>query len=462
MTTADNRKIEALTAELLAADPTLDPAKLKAAVAALMSARPSAEVSSKFAEDLRLKLDQRILQLKTERKQPFHFNLNFISMNKFKLTLASAAIVAIIALVASFTLKPVNFPSGPQIARTGDAAFGKLDKLTAAVGKGGGAGGGQAATAPDGRGGGGGFAPVNYRYVYKGDTFTIDDSKMTVYKRQKGFTTDATFNSLLGKFSVSSFNINKFKDAKLQYVSGVQDVAYGYAINLDFREGTANIAQNYERWPQTNPSRLELGQVPSDEHLIALADQFLAEYGISKANFASPIVDNGWRREYDKTADKNNFYIPTMLAVIYPLKIDGHEIYDEGGNPTGMYVSIDIPSDKVSNVNELSNQRYLGSEYDVVRDTKKLINVAESGQAYPYPTMDPNAKTQTLNLGTPVIQYVRMWMPTDTGAGSDLYVPSLLFPILNAPDYYAKNLVVPLVKDILDARQNQPPVQIMK
>ncbi len=56
------------------------------------------------------------------------------------------------------------------------------------------------------------------------------------------------------------------------------------------------------------------------------------------------------------------------------------------------------------------------------------------------------------------MQYIRY----SGGLNEELYVPALVFPVLDAPKdlYVPANVVVPLVKEVLD--NYQPPMYLMK
>ncbi|MBX4187420.1 MAG: hypothetical protein KW802_04205 [Candidatus Doudnabacteria bacterium] len=424
--------------------------------------------------------------------------LNFNFMNKFKYILASASAVAIVALIFFALPKDKGtmlLSHDQQIIRINDKAFGSLATLTVAGtgGRGGGGGGvgldstmsaapmstdAKSLPVPPGMGGGGGgesFAPTSYKFIYKGDEFTIDSDKMPVYERQKGFGSFVNLDGVLGNFNIGSLNIGKFGSSSVDYLTASQDTDQGYTLNMDFREGNLYIGQNWQRWPNVYAScgadqncfaqkRITEDQLPSNEEAIAISNQFLDEYGIDKSHFGEPFVQDQWRQDYERAADKSSYYIPEIMSVIYPLKIEGNEIYDQGGNKSGMYVTVDARSKKVSGVSELNGQRYQASDYDTEKDAKRIISVAEKGgyQNY-YTIMGGNMKEEEIELGNPTSGYVRLWQYTNNQS-HELFVPSLIFPVTNAPkNFYAKNVIVPIVKEVLDGDKNQPvPMPMME
>ncbi|OGE74181.1 MAG: hypothetical protein A3I07_01480 [Candidatus Doudnabacteria bacterium RIFCSPLOWO2_02_FULL_42_9] len=434
----------------------------------LSKAKPNTQVDPRFKNNLYVLL--------TKGKFMDRFNL------KMLLPISAIAVVAVIMLV----VKPNNQNTTQQllggkqeIIRVGSNAFGQLNTLNA-VGRGQGGGGGAEnmslsadakmmapGTEPAvGMGGGGtGVAtpaiwyPTYFKYVYNGEPITVDSDQMDVYERQKGFGAGADLASFLERFDIGLFNISKFQSATVDYLRASENRDQGYAIDMDLKQGTLYISQNWERWPMLDYSQpTSMGEVPSDEEAIAIADQFLNEYGISKENYGTPVVQNYWRIMYERATDKNSLYVPDAVSVVYPIKIEGNEVMDEGGNKTGMFVSINARTKQVTSVGEITSQRFQASAYPTEKDTARLMKIAENGGFRSYmplanEVIEPDAKTVTVELGTPKIEYVRMWQ-TINNQTKDLYVPSLVFPVTNQPtDYYTQNVIVPLIKEVLDAQQ---------
>ena len=76
----------------------------------------------------------------------------------------------------------------------------------------------------------------------------------------------------------------------------------------------------------------------------------------------------------------------------------------------------------------------------------------------------PNAtKTINVELGTPELALVEIWQvsPEDKSDAKEIFVPSLIFPIIEMPDWpyiYKTSIVVPLVGEILNQQNNPIPV----
>ncbi len=462
----------------------LDEEEIESLVGKVKPQGPDATPDENFKRGLFMRLDSEISN-QNNRKEP---TINYNFMKKLNIALAGLVGIAIVALIVITNPQKssVSLPGDQQITHAGSRAFGSLTNVTLANARGQGGGGNAnaaeadkmaatpSAVSPDPGFGGGGssesmiYQPIDYKFVYKGEAFSIDESSLEVFERQKGFGSNLDLASFLSNFSVGMFDINKFSDAKLDYVTASQDRDFGYTLSLDLKQGSVYIGENWEKWMTPDrmctdeacwqANRLKIDQIPADEVVINIANQFLDEFGISRDAFGEPFVQNMWRVEYARMADPNIAYVPDMISVVYPTKITGQEVYDEGGTKTGMYVSVNVRQNKVSSVGELTSQRFQGSSYETEQDSAALIKLAENGgyRSYMlYPAADrPDAKTETLELGTPTRALVRMWQPLN-GTTRDLYVPSLIFPITQKSDaYYFQNIIVPLVKDILNSQKS--------
>jgi hypothetical protein len=168
-------------------------------------------------------------------------------------------------------------------------------------------------------------------------------------------------------------------------------------------------------------------------------------------------------------------YIPDYVSLIYPLVLDGKSVYEQGGTLAGLHVGINLRQKKVSDMYELVLGGYEASEYELETDFDKILKIALEGGFGPWgrryidPAMiaPPNGgiRAEELNVGTPEFAVVKNYSYKDN-TNQLLYVPALIFPIeypSGTPVYsYMQNIVVPLVKEILDAPTTEPPFHILK
>ncbi len=304
-----------------------------------------------------------------------------------------------------------------------------------------------------------------YTFVYKGDPLTIKDANRDVYKRVKALS--AASLSSLGSLGGGLVNIGSFSNAQLRAVDIYEDRNEGYAINVNFTEGTVTISPNYEQWFTQRtalcakgscppPEPISIDEVPADDALIATANAFLSSHGINTAAYGTPKVDKTWRVWYEQSTDKANYYLPESYGVIYPYVLQGHEVRDSGAGVFGLRVEVHVPDNKVFSVYNLNSQQYLTSSYATEQDTTRILKRAERGGFYGWWGGEDNTDAKQVALGTPT-EVLMQFYRYDGVTNDELYVPALMFPVLDAPKdlYVPTNVVVPIIKDILDAQEQQ-------
>src|SRR6185436_2532421 len=158
----------------------------------LARTKDSAQPDDGFKRALNFKLNAEINKLNNN-----HYPKENYFMKRFTMVLGGAVVTAVaLAVIFVNVQKPGTGLIGKQqITYAGKRAFGSLTNVTTANATGTGGGGGNASAAPTtattdtskmafGMGGGTGVAspesliyrPTNYKFVYKGDEFTVDDT----------------------------------------------------------------------------------------------------------------------------------------------------------------------------------------------------------------------------------------------------------------------------------------------
>lgn len=302
----------------------------------------------------------------------------------------------------------------------------------------------------------------SFKYVYKGEPLELKEENGDVYRRIKG---DGQMGknlvSLLDDQNLGQVNLKAFNNLRMTNLSLLEDRDLGLMLNFDFNEDSVYISENWEKWRIQeresctdeacfNRFRLKMEDVPADDSVIAWANDFLSTYGISLEHYGEPSVENNWKQDYEKSADKNNYYIPEYVTVVYPLMIDGQPARDQGGNYTGLRVTINLMRKAASGLNGLMPYRYESSSYALETDADSVLKVVENGgwnRMYYYMTA---TETREIELGTPSRTLVQTWK-YNGGKNEELLVPALVFPVLNSPsEYYGSKFVtVPLVKEML-------------
>lgn len=476
-----DKQIRELLDELYIIDPGLkkyEPGLIKI-VDEFISARPNTKFTNEFKEQLRAEILSRINE-KQANKNTLNIN-QFTIMNKLFYAIGGA--VVCIALVAVFypsireiSTGEINLASTLQIENMSAGAFGSLapieesdsmgqpmaDASARATGLGGGGGGGYAGISMGNEADMKMIAPdfIRYTYKYTGEDIELTSDQVNVLKRVKNANDGQSLWSLVKNIKFNGLDFNSFKNVGVQSLSFVEDRDFGYQISMNFDEGSLSVNENWQKWQSEMNNcrdeacyekyRLSIDDVPSDEEIIALANQFIAQYNFNLSEYGEPVVDNIWRTYYDQAIEPGNMYVPEIISVLYPQKIDGQDVYEENGADTGVRVNVNIRYNKVSGIYGLFTENYQSSSYEAETDISRILKVAEQGGRNYY---NYGGTVEELSLGTPQVGYMRYWK-YENNLSEELLVPALIFPILDKPEnsnyYYMQNIVVPLVKDVLD------------
>lgn len=315
--------------------------------------------------------------------------------------------------------------------------------------------------------------PVATQYTFKYDGGELPElaESQGVLKRAKPQQPAGIVSKVISFLSFGLVDLTKLTNPILSSVMFTEDKPEGYQASVDLEQGNVYFYKNWAKWPNDayncievaciTPKPMKIEDLPSDADMIAAADQFITDYGISKEGYGAPIVNNQWRVQYENAspAERINWYIPEQLQITYPLLIDGKSILDESGYVYGMSVFVDAKSKKVTSTSDLVTKQFERSYYTGVTDSDKIMDVVKKGGFRNASYEDPGARKVQLKLDTPTIQTVKMWYSNDNYKNnSELYVPTLVFPIKNwkETNYWRQNIFVPLVQDILNSDDQQP------
>lgn len=308
-----------------------------------------------------------------------------------------------------------------------------------------------------------------YTYKYVGEDFELPDANLDVLRRVKGTLQNNNAGDALKSYDFGSINLNSFDNTNLDNFSVTQNSEFGYVINVSFVEDSISIYQNWQKWVspaciQTGCSQppLQIGDLPEDSVILDIAKNFVQDHAINTSTYGEPFVMNNFRVIYYASAPtiQKDMYIPDQVQVMYPLVINDKSVYDASGNKTGLSLSVDVRNKKVSGLWQLTSHTYQSSAYPAETDVTKIKSLAEKGGmyggAYYYDSGQKNARVTTLELEKPTIEWMVYWMPDPSNNNqNEVYVPALVFPIKDAPaDLYQKNVIVPLIKDVLDANSS--------
>ncbi len=476
--------IEQILKDLYALDPEFKKheARLRGIIARLLEAKPDIKVDRAFAERLKRQLAAQASLMHA----PKSGRVNFAKL--LNLVLGGGLIMALIVGGTYYGKTKTQTPSDYvrllaadfSVNQLSPNAFGNLNSQTtpsfSGRGMGGGGGAPLAVAAPENNSTGNqsdaaaGTETAKimpypaYAYTYKGGELPDLTSSIQVFKRIPALS-GQNGSSFIKQISLGLLDLKKLKQPKLQNLTFMEDKNEGYAVNIDLSQSSVNIYQLWEKWPHPESAcmdescwqqyRIKISEIPSNEEVIRAADEFIKTYGVSLSGYGSPIVNNDWRKEYERTQNKNEYYLPGEISVVYPLVIKGQTVLEESGNPSGLTVSVNVRTKQVTSLFGLTNQQYEESAYEGETDTAKLIKLAESGgwrNYLPAYTGEPNSEKVTLELETPTVGLVKIWQ-FNGNTTTELFVPSLIFPISTESQkggYLPQRLVLPLAKELLN------------
>jgi hypothetical protein len=309
------------------------------------------------------------------------------------------------------------------------------------------------------------YDPIGFVFKYAGEPLQLSEGNIEVLKRIKRVDA-AGAARIVGSLDLGLVDIKSLSDIRVNNIGLSEDHDFGYDLQVDLREGIMYLNQNYPRW-QIGPGcekgicnnlpTLSPSAAPSNEEIIKIADDFIAELGISREGYDAPKVDDNWRNQAPPAPDQP-VYVPDYIQVKYPLAIKDQPVYGGPGYEVGLDVTVDIRHEKVSNLGPIMSRRYETSSYEGETDAARIISIAEEG-GYGGGWLNPDAEDKvTLELETPTFIYLQQYS-YDGYESSELYVPALLFPIKDwqQKGFWNSGLVVPLAKEMLDQHEQNFP-----
>lgn len=467
--------INEMLQELYAIDPELakHEAKLKRIAAAMLKAAPKGDLDEEFSRQLRERLMAKAMEMRQAGESRGY---GIFKWQILPFAVSGAAVAALLFWIvlpaASPSLPGVNgipsvadlgFASKWSISRDSAGAFGSLAVAQPApasgqpVATGLGSAEGISSRA-FGLGAGGGAATgmimppyeiVNYKFNYQGEGFEMPTATLPVLKNVKDSGAAAKAAQVLNKVSFGLFDIGKFRNLSVSNVNFSEDTDRGYMASLSMDDELLAIYRNWSKWPQPQyDGQLSRADAPSDGEIISIANGFASRYGVDLSGYGAPRVDDSWVRYQPADSD----YYPDSVSVIYPLLHEGAEVLDESGNLTGPRINVNIRDRQADSLWDLRTNSYIASDYALENSKDRILEIV--GRGGHNRVVNPSAATVEGTVGDPQLHYVRIYrysgFATDT-----LLVPALVFPVIQKPDanFYQDKIVVPLVKEILDAQQ---------
>ena len=455
--------------------------QLSEIITKLLASKPATKFDAAFAKALRKRLLAQSSAAAPVHPPQSQLLSYFNRMHKFGYALGGAAFLLLLAVPVLFQnfsasrSTSLSLGLGPSITTLGSQAFGNLAVSQSGEGRtdnGVAAGSAEAVQsdfdlstkrpAPAGLGGGGGrdatamvidprimppYPFYAYKYVYTGGPTTLTEKQMEVYRRDSSALRNVALNQVLTKLNVGMIDLSSFQQSTLQNLSFT--TGDDWMGSIDFTSGTISVNSNREI--PVDGGNLQAEQVPDGATLIAAANDFLRQHGISTDGYGQPVVRDEWRVYYLATEDKSTYYIPDVSTVVYPTIIDGVITYDQSGYPDGLMVNVSNRDRRVQGAWNIAVQRYQASRYDVTTDVDALLQRINSNNQ---PVVEPGTEVTTvaIELGTPELVLVKLWH-WDGKASQELFSPAYRFPVMNKPQdqlYFQDALVIPIATQLLE------------
>lgn len=496
------KKIDKIIEDLILLDPELKKieTRLREIILDLIKNKPEIVMQEKFEQELKLKIMQKITELKESEG---YKNVNFFNKDVFlkKLSLSLGTIMLslliILPIIGIYKTKDGNDLRTLKISRLEDNAFGDISFQENS---------GQALSnqslslvkesaldfSPEmmtrelpGYGAGSnetGFSASVMRsdiailpyfeypkfiYKYEGDDLLEiipEQEKIDVYKKAKNNYNSSSLLSSVTFLAADLINLKKFnhKQSLISHLSITEDKEFGYIINLDLLNGNISLYQNWSKWPNNNCegreclsyNNFKYEDLISNQEAIKIAESFIKEFAIKRDNYGEAKINYDFHKIYEESENKIDIYVPEEISVVFPYLIEGKEVKDESGEAYGLYISVNSRYKKVTNVNNLSPSRYQASAYTTLKDVEEIKKLAEQGGVNRY--QDPNTKKEIIvKLGTPnIILSKQHHYNQKNMTGEELFIPALSFPVIGLSEesefFYQKNVVIPLVKELIN------------
>ena len=449
-----SKPIQQILEDLYLIDPTLKEKEkdLINVITVLLESKPQMEIDQAFVKRLR----EELIPQKTKKnfmKFPFMSRLNYAIgggiialviaiplVNYFQTFGGDSSINTedLFTTISSNGFGALYFDTSDGESLSGRDAVAATEELGIGAGGGGGVFSEDMMIAP--------YISKSYSYHYDG-TFDVSSVSSLVYRQVLGDISLSMVDTQIKNLSLGNFSFSNFDQAKVQNMTIVEDKDDGYSIQIDLTYGTIYLTKSWQRWEE--PALYEAmtaEQMPENGEIISIAQDFLEDYQIDTSFYGEPIVQDEWRKYSEEDS-----YISEMVGVVYPRLIDGLEVWNLYGSPSGLYVYVNARTGTVESANWTLFNEFERSSYELVSGMEELAEVIEQGGLYQYQYEDAQ-ELYDISLGEPRVVLAEYSQYID-GSYDTLYVPALSFAIQDVPegaDVYVNYVVVPLVKDILE------------
>ncbi|MFN7160615.1 MAG: S-layer homology domain-containing protein [Candidatus Gracilibacteria bacterium] len=335
---------------------------------------------------------------------------------------------------------------------------------------------------------------TNITFTFSGAALTDIPASMPVYKsipKSVQMIMTSKLQDIVPKEFVKFFGGNS--SLEVNNISFSDGVTGGYQYYLDL--SNANYSM-YEDWTkmtiQNTPEVYGLKTEPNAAALAQLAQNFLAQKGVSLEGYAPGEVDMSWKN-YIPYNSNEEYPFPQYYTVNFPRMIDGKKVMSEWGYyDSAITVGINAATMKVNSVNGMINKEVIASNYDTKSWNEIVAGALKGGLHMPYvpyyyygtpdattmPAADggtvtppslPADITVTLTRAEQAEVLVRQYSRNDYyTAPNEFFVPAVVFtgtfptPAGSTAPAQEVKVVVPTIKDDAFIMPENPPIMYLK
>jgi hypothetical protein len=318
----------------------------------------------------------------------------------------------------------------------------------------------------------------NYYYVYEGnllEEINLAEISNLVYKRETENNTARQAADSLSKTPNLPINLNNFSQKEVKHININEEKAYGYSISLNLANNTLSLYSNWEKWPQPYKDcydnecikSLNLGasDMITENQLISIADNFINNYQIDLSDYGPAYISEETIKAITNPENIFEHTYPEEVSIIYPLIINNMEVVDNYGSKEGIQIAINIREKRVSSLYNINFSRLLSSAYDLIDNLENIEPLLKKGGLSSNIYRRNDLEEVEIKLGKPKIALVRTWIPSPSSGNSrtssEIFLPSLVFPIKEKPNEYfhRQQVVIPLIREVfktnLERLENQ-------
>ncbi|HNW55593.1 MAG TPA: hypothetical protein PKN62_00735 [bacterium] len=291
--------------------------------------------------------------------------------------------------------------------------------------------------------------PIKYKMVYQGEEIRLAASQGAVYRKSGRSQSGQELAKQIQKLGFGFIDLKKFTNAKLDSLSLKEDRQNGYVFSANLENNSFSIYQNWEKWPQPSET-IKKEELPDRDAIISVAKDFAKEYKIDLSLYGQPQMAEVSKMAIVDYQSGRSDYAPESATVVFPFIIDKQVVYSNDGSVDGLTFEVDLRRRVVINASGNFSINLEKSNYELENDNQKIKTALTKVVQVGYEV--EGAREVEVIFGSPKKILTKIYnYNTETNESYELFVPALMFPVINQVDgYYQKQVIIPLVKDLAD------------